>query len=111
MLLSWRGMALRGAAAKRLTAIDADWKLSRVTCGSPLNCDSPCSCEATAAAPPAVITERRVLVSRDVNSTNGTSRGRAPHNRIVRFLRMGGVMGRTFLGYKAISLAEKVRGL
>ncbi|MCH8010217.1 MAG: AarF/ABC1/UbiB kinase family protein [Chloroflexi bacterium] len=41
---------------------------------------------------------------------NGTSRGRAPHNRIVRFLRMGGVMGRTFLGYKAISLAEKVRG-
>ena len=49
-----------------------------------------------------------MLVSRDVN--NGTSRGSAPHNRIVRFLRMGGVMGRTFLGYKAISLAEKVRG-
>ena len=41
---------------------------------------------------------------------NGQARGSAPHNRVVRFLRMGGVMGRTFLGYKAISLAEKVRG-
>ena len=41
---------------------------------------------------------------------NGTSRGRAPHNRIVRFLRMGGAMARTFAGYKFISLAEKVRG-
>ncbi len=41
---------------------------------------------------------------------NGTSRGRAPHNRVVRFLRMGGAMARTFAGYKFISLQEKLRG-
>ena len=38
------------------------------------------------------------------------SRSTAPRNRFVRFLRTGAVLGRALAGYKAITLAERIRG-
>ena len=38
------------------------------------------------------------------------ARGTAPHNRVVRFVRTGAAMVPIFAGYKAIALAERIRG-
>ncbi len=37
-------------------------------------------------------------------------RGAAPHNRVLRFIHVGQMLARVFIGYKLISLREKRRG-